>query len=176
MSTRPIVVVDVETTGLAPTLDQVWELAAIYIDSCGGEWLFTAYVEHDTSLAEALPEKFRADHDERYGAATRLGLVYTVDRLRAALAPMLDGATLVGAQPWFDAGFLARLLGGTPWHYRLRCVESMTAGHLGRDVGGLDDCLAALDLEPNEHPHRALDDAAAALRIWKHLTEQEVQP
>lgn len=169
---RPIVVVDVETTGLVPGHDQIWELAAILLDGAGGEWLFTAYVEHDTSLAEALPEKFRADHDERYGAAVRLGLVYTVDQLRDALAPMLDGATLVGAQPWFDAGFLTRIFPARPWHYRLRCVESMTAGHIGRDVGGLDDCLAALDLPPNEHAHRARHDAAAALRIWKYLTER----
>lgn len=79
---RPVVVVDVEATGLDPARDQVWELAAILLDGAGGEWLFTAYVEHDTTLAEALPETFRADHDVRYGAATRLGLVWTVDRLR----------------------------------------------------------------------------------------------
>ena len=171
MTARPVVIVDVETTGLDPAYDEVWELAAVHLDGTGVVWTFNGFVKHDTALATRLPPTFREAHDRRYDPRT----AYTWDEIRALLVPNLDGATLVGAQPWFDAAFLARFLGGTPWHYRLRCVESMTAGHLGRDVGGLDDCLAALDLPENNRPHEALADALAAYRIWQHLTTIEQQ-
>ncbi|WP_019204548.1 exonuclease domain-containing protein [Tsukamurella sp. 1534] len=171
MTGRPVVIVDVETTGLDPEYDDVWELAVIHLDSAGGIWSFTGFVEHDTTLAKRLPAPFRADHDRRYDPKR----AYTWAEIREHLTPNLAGATLVGAQPWFDAAFLARILGGTPWHYRMRCVESMTAGHLGRDMGGLDDCLAALDLTENAHPHQAHSDAVAALRIWEYLIAQETR-
>lgn len=79
-------------------------------------------------------------------------------------------ATIVGAQPWFDTHVLQRLLHGQglspSWHYRLVDVEALTAGHLGREVGGLANCAAALDVPfPEAEQHTALGDARCALRI-----------
>lgn len=91
----------------------------------------------------------------------------------AEIARVTHGATLVGAVPSFDAETFAALLhrqGLTPaWHHRLRCVESMTAGHLRLlDTGGLSDCADALGIE---HPdaHTALGDARTAMAIWDHI-------
>lgn len=167
MTGRPVVIVDVETTGLDPQRDQIWELAVIVLGEQRRD--FAVFVEHDERLADGLPEPFREDHHRRYRAALP-GTVHSFKDVRRALAGvMVKRPTLVGAQPWFDAAFLAQIFPDRPWHYRLRCVESMTAGHLGRDVGGLDDCLAALDLAPNNHPHHAYSDAVSALRIWQYL-------
>jgi hypothetical protein len=84
------------------------------------------------------------------------------------------GATIVGAVPSFDTDILARLLrneGYLPsWHHRLRCVETLTAGSFGRDIGGLAACAHELGLEYDEDAaHTAMGDARLAERIWTHL-------
>lgn len=172
--TAPVVIVDIETTGLHPNVDQIWEVAAIRLFPDGNTLTYQTFVEHDRSLAERLPEKFRAQHDEVFADLAPIDNA----KVRSNLVSMFTGGTdekaiFVGACPWFDAAFLTNFLGFAPWHHRLRCVESMTAGHLGRNVGGLNDCLAELGLSPNRDAHRALADAEAAAAIWKHLTTKE---
>lgn len=51
------------------------------------------------------------------------------------------------------------------WSHRLRCVETLTAGHLGREIGGLSDCAAALGID-TPAAHTALGDARTARAIW----------
>ncbi|UTN92981.1 DnaE-like DNA polymerase III alpha [Gordonia phage Finkle] len=173
-STRPVVVLDIETTGLDPNVDQIWEIAAYRIEN--GEIVdsFSTLVEHDYRLSTRLPDELRALYITALGNLIELPSATSVrDRLAGILLPDIDGLepTLVGACPWFDARFLAKFLGETMWHYRLRDVEAMTAGHLRTaNVGGLSACLEALGLEPIQIPHRADGDADAALRIWNHLT------
>lgn len=172
-STRPVVVLDVETTGLDLNVDQIWEIAAYRIENGDVVDSFSTLVEHDYRLSTRLPDDLRALYVTALGNRMELPSAASVrDRLAViftaggGLAP-----TLVGACPWFDAAFLERLLGEAPWHYRLRDVEAMTAGHLRTaNVGGLSACLEALGLEPIQIPHRADGDADAALRIWNHLT------
>lgn len=163
---RPVVIIDVEATGLNDTRrDHIWEVAIIRHDHTGRRE-DTFQIQHDTGLVADLPEKFRADHARRYDPSTAL----TPGAARTRLWTALQGQpTFVGAVPSYDAALIAQLLGTAPWHHRLRCVETLTAGHLGRDAGGLNDCLAALDLEPNPHAHMALPDALAAERIYAHL-------
>lgn len=171
MTSTPIVVIDVETTGLDPAVDHIWEIGAIRIDDGQITDAWSVLVEHHEHLAAGLPARYRAQHDEVCAAGELVPINTVCALLEDTFAPAPDGTlpTLVGAIPWFDAAFLRKITGRDLWNYRLRCVESMTAGHLGRDVGGLSDCLAALDLEPIHEAHRALGDAHAAARIWNHL-------
>jgi len=82
------------------------------------------------------------------------------------------GCTIVGAQPWFDTSTLERLLRSeglrAGHHYRLRCVENLTAGKLGReDIGGQKACAEALGLIVNPTTeHTALGDALVAKAIY----------
>ena len=86
------------------------------------------------------------------------------------------GATLIGSNPSFDTGTIARLLayeGHQPsWHYRLVDIPSIVAGHFGRPVGGLDACADALGLEwPDGWRHTALGDARMCELIWDLVME-----
>jgi hypothetical protein len=136
--------------------------------SVSAEQRLTTLVEHDTKLAQLLPEPFLSDYLGRYRADEAM----SADELRGRLGVLFkDRPTLVAAVPSFDAGHLKRLLGHAPWHYQLRCVETLTAGRLGRECGGLAKCLEALGLEPNPAAHTAEGDAEAAYRIWKHLMD-----
>ena len=93
---------------------------------------------------------------------------------------MLDGATILCANPAFDTGFLAALLNkhghAACWHYRLRDIGSMAYGYLsaclalgveGRDAAlglpgidaGTDDFARALGVDPDRFErHSALGD------------------
>jgi DNA polymerase III epsilon subunit-like protein len=81
------------------------------------------------------------------------------EALAAVVAPLLDDATVIAANPAFDAGFLAAFLrdhGQAPtWHYRLRDIGSMAWGALAR----LCDFPDTLPLDAST------DDLAQALGI-----------
>lgn len=67
---RPVVIVDVEATGLNDTRrDHIWEVAIIRHDHTGRRE-DTFQIQHDTGLVADLPEKFRADHARRYDPST----------------------------------------------------------------------------------------------------------
>lgn len=172
---RSIVVLDTETTGLNTRKDHIWEIAALRVDYDGGRITSTrryhAFVQHRSRLAKKLPERFLADYRARFDASQAI----SKSAARRDLIELFDGRpSLVGAVPSFDAAFMIRLLkGSTPWHYQLRCVETLTAGHLGREAGGLARCLTALSLTANSAEHTAQGDVDAAYRIWQHLMEGE---
>ena len=85
--------------------------------------------------------------------------------MAADVATLLDGATIVGAVPDFDARHLARFLrqhqqAGT-WHYHLVDVETLAAGRLRRPPPwNFDSLLAEFGLAYDEtERHTALGDA-----------------
>lgn len=165
MLLAPIVFLDVETCGLALS-DPIWEIAAIRRESDGAEAEHCWQVRHNLRDADKLPEPFRADRAARYSAHSALWRRETADQLREILRPGTDGkAVIVGAVPNFDTERIAYQFGVAGWSHRLRCVETLTAGHLGRDVGGLSDCAAALGID-TPAAHTALGDARTARAIW----------
>jgi DNA polymerase III epsilon subunit-like protein len=71
-------------------------------------------------------------------------------------ALLLDGSTLVAANPTFDAGFLTAFLNeyhqAATWHYRLRDIGSMTWGFLAgqRQEGAYIGDLPPMDASTDE--------------------------
>jgi DNA polymerase III epsilon subunit-like protein len=144
-STRPIVFIDTETTGLDPRHHDAWEVAVIlrrpgFIDT---EHLF----QIRTSLATADPKALQINrHAERFlvpdgefavrlPTATAPGpATLTEADLMHDLMALLDGATLVGSNPAFDDRFLTKLFNeaGLPtrWHYRTVDIATLAVGHL----------------------------------------------
>lgn len=182
---RPICAVDIESTGLG-TDRQAWEVALIRRDRTSTtETAF--FVEVD--LAQADPAALdiggfyqRHPHGQHLVNAQKMdihegppprpdGIGYlTQDQAVRVIKRMTHQATIVGAQPHFDIQVFERMMmraGSVPsWHYRLRDVESLTAGRLGRDVGGLAGCVEALALDGQWAAHTALGDARAALAVF----------
>jgi DNA polymerase III epsilon subunit-like protein len=176
--------IDTETTGLSPGR-LAHEVAMIRREEGGEETEVSFFVDVDLSAAEPKAlEVGRFYERHPYGQylsnRRRLAPAYSDTQVGGYLPPriaapevarMTHRAHLVGAVPSFDAETLAALLRrhelAPAWHHRLRCVESLTAGHLGREVGGLRRCAEALGIEVNpEAEHTALGDARMARAIW----------
>jgi DNA polymerase III epsilon subunit-like protein len=180
-------IVDTETTGLDPSRHEIWELAVIDRES-GTGYLWRLKPD----LVKADPGALRVGrYYERTGDMCRTcrpGRVHdlTLDEgddaaewsgpeaLAAHLAPLLDGATIIAANPAFDAGFLTAFLNhhgeAATWHYRLRDIGSMAWGwlqahHLPHHLAvpdmsaGTDDLARELGVEPEKFErHSALGD------------------
>lgn len=179
-----IVAIDTETDGLHPGR-RAWEIGMVRRDESG---------ERECRMFLPLDLKFSDP------AALRIGGFWDRHPVGRKLSGKLDaqndtyakpcepvtpahdaakkvmawtfGATIVGANPAFDAVVLERLLrseGYLPqWHYRLLDVEAMTAGYVGSVVGGLADCCKLFDI-PRDGAHTALGDARDALRIFDRI-------
>lgn len=168
------VFLDLETTGLSLD-DDIWEFAAIRREEDGSESELHLFLQHEAARCQKLPESFRLDHERRFPAShTAKWHEDAVSQWKAAdlIDEFLrDRPQIVGAVPNFDTERLALLLlrqreiTTPPWHHRLRCVETLTAGHLRREVGGLSDCAEALGID---HPdaHTALGDARTCRAIY----------
>lgn len=169
MSRRPYVFTDTETTGLSRKA-QPWEIALIVRRESGDEELLIhAPVDLVRADAAALDiGGFWDRHPDPYG------LAYWVNDQEQPIGKgaargvhhALRGATLVGANPAFDARILSRWLGACglprkPWHYRLLDIEAYAAGALGwdepRSLSAVCEALGVV----NGAPHTAMGDARA---------------
>lgn len=180
MTTR-LVFVDTETDGLRRKR-QPWEVA----------WIVRAEdqpdVEHHAflwiRLSHADPAALRIGgywerHPDPFG--TDYNATESRSVLSENLARDLQGATLVGANPAFDAEVLSRLLrqyGQMPtWHYRLLDVQAMCAGALGWETPrGLNECLTELGIAiPEWDRHTAMGDARAVRDVYDALRRRARQ-
>lgn len=172
---RDLVVVDVETNGLDPDRHEVVEAAwwNLTTDERGS---FVPVHQSSKILAAADIAALRvnryvdrladADQDRDFTAIRRM-------------ASHVNGATLVGANPAFDAVMLRKLFernedelgdGWPVWHHRLWDVEAYAAGVLGlSELLGLSALCAALSIEPRDHTAAA--DVEATGRCFLKLRE-----
>lgn len=165
-----LVFVDVETTGLDPARDEVWEFAAIRREENGTEAHLHLFVEHDPAKARALPDPFRADLEARFPADKAVSPWTAASKIaRFTSARHGEKVRLVGACPWFDAGHLTALLTrhrfAPSWSHRLIDVETLAAGKAGRLMNGLADAAATFGIE-NPAAHTAMADAETAMRVF----------
>lgn len=183
--------VDTETTGLDRGAE-VWEFAAIVRYSDDTEHTVHIHIDHDFEHAATLDEKFRVDHDARFGAATDMH-VYTRAGAASIIHAALYGAHIVGVNPAFDAKVLKRLLDVADlqpsWHYRVIDLSAMTLGYrlaqrqadgyenLPVDIPWRSDDLAGQVMpmvtpegDPMYLRHTALGDARWCRDWWDALT------
>lgn len=148
-----LVFIDTETTGLDPNRHEVWELAY----AIGQGPIHSGVIAHSLRCADPVALRLNGYANR----ADRLSFNLTVEEeCRSAL----EGATLVAANPAFDAGFLRARWGHTPWHHRLWDVEAYAAGVLGLDslkgLKGITDTLRELGHDIPEPDHSAAADVA----------------
>ena len=197
--TRALCAIDTESSSLA-WKREAWEIALVRRDETGtSEVLIFLDVDLKHADGKALEiggyfrrhprGKWLSDPQVDESSQDYVGRLFTTggpepdgetylfpDHAARIVHRMTFGATIVGAQPHFDTHILERLLRShllqPAWHYRLRDVESMTAGALGEDVGGLAECAAALGLSfPEDQQHTALGDARMALAVYDKCLE-----
>lgn len=120
------VYVDCETTGLDPQVHHAYE----YAWAVASDDVRTLYVPH--TLDNAEPVALQVGQYFERGFRPFSGNQPT--ELWWEALQCLQGATLIGANVGFDAGFMRyRIFGYAPWKYRLLDVESMAVGVLGLD-------------------------------------------
>ena len=195
---RPQIIVDTETTSLVPDYTTgkgvIWELAMIERD-CGAERLYRMKPDVKRADEKALEVGRFAErttlmrHATEWTGGDIWDLTTGCDPLwswAADLAPhvtgLLDGATIIAANPTFDAGFLAAFLAAyncePKWHYRLRDIGSMAwawlqAHHLATPAmdASTDDFARAMGIDPEDFErHTALGDCRlvdAMLRVME---------
>lgn len=175
---RPVVWLDTETTSLNPDRE-VWEIAMICQATPDVTQFEMTIVVEDVDLTTADPEslKFNRFH-ERHAEIGGENRVHLPGHLVAMIvADWLKDKTIVAAQPHFDTVGLSTLLlrhgeNPTPWHYRLRDVESIAEGHARRPLGGLQDIAAAFGIpSPPKAQHTAMGDAQLVRAIYQRCMD-----
>lgn len=163
MTARHLVVVDVETSGLDPARHSVVEVAwwNLTTDARGH---FIPPHDPSTVLAEAEIEALRVNrYVDRIPGEQQDWKNEELARLHEQFYDWGDNDvlrhTLAGANPAFDAAFLAVLFGNLeyhdgrrPWHHRLWDLSAYAAGVLGLDeLPGLARVCELLDVAPPDH-------------------------
>lgn len=161
------VFVDLETTGLDPAKHAVWEAA--YAEGLDGP-VKHGFLTHDASTADPAA-MFLNDYINRTKGANDLVAAL---QFEGEFKTVLQGATLVGANPAFDAAFLKARWGDAPWHYRLLDVEAYAMPILGYDSPkGLKDIyedLTSLGHEIYKPDHTARADVLCVRDCFRILT------
>lgn len=158
-----LVVLDTETTGL--TLDHdVWEVAF----AIGEGEVSVHLLPH--SLRNADPKALELNG---YRARCHYYVAQNSAFNDMHIANQLEGKTIVGANPSFDAYRLEKRWGRAPWHYRLVDVESMAVAVLGLEkplgLKGLVDRLTDLGYAIPENDHSAAGDVATTREVYRAL-------
>lgn len=171
--------VDCETDGVHPGR-KAWEIAVIRREHDGPDFTWSWFVDINLDTADPFALRIGGFYDRHPLGRYLSGLESKEPEYSVAYADEYESARRVarlthGRQPWgavpsFDTETLAGLLRDnflTPaWNHRVRCVETLTAGHLGREVGGLSDCAKELGIVvPEGAAHTALGDAQTAREI-----------
>ncbi|MCS7059147.1 MAG: 3'-5' exonuclease [Meiothermus sp.] len=156
---EPVVVLDVETTGLSPEQSEIVELALIRLEN-GRRTVFHRLVDPGVPIPPFISRLTGIRNTDVRGAPD----VYAV--LQEAW-PMLQGATLIIQNAPFDLGFLRPRLGRLGYRLDNPVVDTMDWARKALPAlskRGLDALAWAFDLEVPSR-HRALGDAEATLQV-----------
>jgi oligoribonuclease (3'-5' exoribonuclease) len=162
---RDLIFLDTETTGLDPAIHEVWEIAFAIKD----HGVLSGFVPH--SLATADPVALAVNNYWNRNIERVVN-----PRFEFALRRYVADATIVGANPAFDAAFLRARWGVAPWHHRLIDVESMALTVLGYErPKGLFDLAVDLRGRGYDIPapnHTAIGDVLTTRAVYHALREE----
>ncbi len=167
---RPLVFLDLETTGLSPEIHEVWEAAWAVEDGP----IQTVQLPHVVEMAD--PDALKVCRYHERVRPVDAGDPLPDVRLRDALT----GVTIVGANPAFDAAFLRARWTSTPWHYRLLDIQAYAMPVLGHErPQGLATIAADLRSRGFEIPkpdHTAARDVATLRASFRTLQKLSNTP
>jgi DNA polymerase III epsilon subunit-like protein len=158
--------IDTETTGLDPAIHEAYEVCWWREDH---DQPTTVVLPHWTSTADPVALEIGGYHERGFTPGRRLDRWANAMRLEDDI----EGVTLVGSNPAFDAAFLGRLLGRQPWHHRLVNVAEGGMWTFGWDrPKGLNDVAAECRTRGFDIPqpdHTAEGDVRATKAVYEAL-------
>ena len=173
--------IDVETSGLDADRHQIWEVGALIRTKQTNPSFETEhrwFLEIDLGKADTQALAIGGYYERhpsgdsltwKEGCVSDLTLHTTFAR---EFEKLTRGATLVGANPRFDALFLDKLLRSSHaargWKFRLCDVEALVQGYMGLvEPTGLAKCVNLMNLDASKYEaHEALDDARMARDVY----------
>lgn len=159
-NSEAIAVLDIETTGLSPTDNEIIEFALIRVEN-GEQKVFQRMVNPGMPIPSFISRLTGIRERDVQGAAD----IYTV--LEEAL-PYLEGAVLMIQNASFDLSFLKPRLQRLGYRLDNSVVDTINWARKalpGLNKRGLDSLAWAFDLGPIEGRHRALGDVETTLRV-----------
>lgn len=171
--TTPICFIDCETTGLDSRIHQPYEVSAWIAH---WERPYTARLAHTLEYADPGALKIGGYFERGFApfdGPPRWGNAAGADRL--TLTDLLQGVTLVGSNPSFDAQMLRRAIGCEVWHHRLIDVSQGAMWLLGLDrppgLARAAELLRDRGFEIPDADHTAEGDVRATRAVYEALRD-----
>jgi DNA polymerase III alpha subunit (gram-positive type) len=165
------VFLDVETTGLDPDMHEIWEIAWAINDEIPVQ---ERILVHSLKTADPEALKINTYLEHHPQGARSEGPMVDLD-----VREVLEGKTLVCANPTFDRMFMRKRWGYEPYRYRSLDVESLAFGILYYDeMKGLKDIatdLRELGYNIADPLHRAWIDVVVVRECYKALREVQMK-
>jgi len=165
---KPLIFVDVETTGLDPQVQEIIEFAAVRDDT--GESFETKIKPSRIETASEYALKLNGYNEEDWANAP------TMAEILPHIVEFLEGVVIAGQNPRFDASFInaASKEHGIDLRvdYHVIDVATLTYEHLfpcGIESLSLKNVCEFLGVAPEPSVHRALNGALTAQRIYHIL-------
>lgn len=164
----PLCFIDTETTGLNPALHQPYEVCIWREDS---EEPVTLRLPHTLAHADQFALGVGGYFEREFRPFLESADGYATTRL----IDLLEGVTLVGSNPAFDAAMLTRFIGTPVWHHRMIDVSNvaMVVFDLGRPEGlaGVAGRVRYAGYEVPEPDHTAEGDVRTTRAVYEALRE-----
>ena len=161
--------IDTETTGLDPRIHQPYEVCYWREDRHQPR---TLSLPHTLEYADGAALRIGGYHERQFAPGKPFDPTETYV-LRAGLLRDLEGVTLVGSNPAFDAAMLRQFIGTDVWHYRLINVAEGGMWVFGWDrPKGLADVAAECRARGYEIPtpdHTAEGDVRTTRAVYEAL-------
>lgn len=161
------VVFDLETTGLRPNQDRILEIGALKVEEGEVTGTYETFIDNGVPIPQRITDL----------TGITEAMVEGAPGVREAIQGFLDFSgdhVLLGHNVLFDYSFMKKNvlnLGGT---YERKGLDTLAIARLClTELSGKSlDKLAAYYGIPQEHHHRALDDALTTARLYERLKEE----
>lgn len=158
------VALDLETTGLRPKYDKILEIGAVRVENGKAVGTYETFIDHGVEIPERITEL----------TGITAGMVQGSPGGGEAIQGFLEFAgesVLLGHNVLFDYSFMKRSVVNLGGSFERKGLDTLRISRVclpGLPGKALNQMAAHYQI-PQEHHHRALEDAMTAARLYEHL-------